>query len=345
MHDFIHFDCSKIFRMGCFNNSFLYERRSLSSEPTKPCLESFGAIPIFLPTMALENMLESWERFSLTVEEDSTEVDVDRQAALVTSQSLGFSLIGKLFAPRIISGEVMKHTFKSAWNIPNGLMVEKMGANLFLFSFRTKSDQTRVLRQEPWLFDKFLLVLSKPIPMVKPTAMVFQFATFWVHFCDLLMDLYNRSMAERLGNAIGQFQEYDNEGRGYGWKESLRVRIILDITHPFRRGIKVWLDDSLGSVWSPIKYEKLPKICAYCGRIEHGTRDCPFSLIEDGSASRRQEYEMWMAFSGRLSHVFRSPTTSPRGSNRILSEVTQNLTDNQVLNREGATRQEMIPNL
>lgn len=185
-------------------------------------------------TLAFENILENWERFSLTAEEETTEVDVDRQAALATGQSLGFSLIGKLFAPRIISGDVMRRTFKSAWNIPNGLMVEKLGPNLFLFSLRSEADQTRVMSQEPWLFDKFLLALSKLIPMVKPTAMEFRFVLFWVHFCDLPVDLYNRSMAERLGNAIGHIQEYDNGGRGYGWKESLRVRITIDITRPLR---------------------------------------------------------------------------------------------------------------
>lgn len=198
--------------------------------------------------MAYEDLLQNWEKFSLTAEEENAEVDVDRQVAVIARRSLGFSLIGKLFAPRLISGDVMRRNFKSAWNIPNGLVVEKLGANLFLFSLNTEADQSRVLRQGPWLFDKFLLALSKPIPMIKPTAMEFKIVAFWVHFYELPMDLFNQSMAERLGNAIGQLVEYDNDGRGYGWKESLRVRVNLDITRPLRRGIKVRLDEPLGSV-------------------------------------------------------------------------------------------------
>lgn len=269
--------------------------------------------------MAYEDLLENWERFSLTTEEEATQVDVDRQAAVVTRQSLGFSLIGKLLARRIISGDVMRRTFKSAWNIPNGLIVEKLGANLFLFSLRSEADQIRVLRQEPWLFDKFLLVLSRPIPMVKPTAMEFKFASFYVHFYELPMDLYTQSMVERLGNAIGQFQSYDNGGQGYGWKESLRVRVILDITRPLWRGIKVRLDEPLGSVWTSIKYEKFPDICAFCGRNDHGMRDCTFNFLESGSSSRRQEYGMWMAFNDRTSRVFRSPTNSPIGNQQLMA--------------------------
>lgn len=182
--------------------------------------------------MAFEEMFNNWENFNLTAEEEGTEVDVDRQAATITCKSLGFSLIGKLLAPRIIAGDVMRRTFKATWNIPNGLVVEKLGTNLFLFSLKYEEQQIQVLRQGPWLFDKYLLVLSKPIPMVKPTAMEFKFVAFWVHFYELPMDLFNVSMAEKLENAIGRFEEYDNGRRGFGWKESLRVKVTLDIIRP-----------------------------------------------------------------------------------------------------------------
>lgn len=89
--------------------------------------------------------MKNWEKFNLKVEEEETKVDVDRNAAAITSKSLGFSLIGKLLAPKVISSEVMRKNFKAAWNIPNGLTVEKLGVNLFLFSLRTKEEQTRIL--------------------------------------------------------------------------------------------------------------------------------------------------------------------------------------------------------
>lgn len=67
-----------------------------------------------LAVMALDDLLENWANFSLTAEEEATEVDVDRQAALVTSQALRFNLIRKLLAPRLIASDVMRRTFKSA---------------------------------------------------------------------------------------------------------------------------------------------------------------------------------------------------------------------------------------
>lgn len=243
---------------------------------------------------------------------------MDCQAAAVTSKSLSFNLIGKLLAPRFISGDVMHKNFKAAWSIPNGLVVEKLGPNLFLFSLNSEAEQARVLNQGSWLFEKkFLLLLSKPIPMVKPTPMVFKDATFWVHFCELSMDLYNRSMAERFGNAIGRFVDYDN-GRGFGWKECLRVRVILDIGNPLRRGIKVRLAEPLGSIWMPIRSEKLPELCSFCGRIGHQSKDCVAFFLADDPSSQKHQYGMWMQYSGRSTNLFRSPSTSPLGKNSIM---------------------------
>lgn len=113
-------------------------------------------------------------------------------------------MVRKLLAPRIIVGDVMRKTFKAALNVPSGLTMEKLGTNLFLFSLRTEEEQAHILQQGPWVFEKFLLVLSKPIPMIKPTTMEFKYAMFWVHFCELPMDLYNLSKVDRFGNAIGE---------------------------------------------------------------------------------------------------------------------------------------------
>lgn len=271
----------------------------------------------FLP-MAFEDLMENWEKFNLTAEEEETEVDVDRQAAAVTGRSLGFSLIGKLLVPRVISGGVMRRNFKAAWNIPTGLTVEKLGLNLFLFNLRTKEEQTRILRQELWLFDQYILMLSKPIPMVKPQAMEFKMVSFWLHFYELPMDLYNSSMAERLGNAVGSFIDYDS---GRRWRESLRVRVHLDITRPLRRGIKVKLHDPLGSCWSPIRYEKLPELCSFCGIIGHTAHNCSSFILGGSSSSQRHQYDMWLQYSGRVNNFFRSPSTSPMGQNKIMTDL------------------------
>lgn len=42
---------------------------------------------------------------------------------------------------------------------------------------------------------------------------------FWVHFCDLPMDVYNLSTTERLGNAIRRFEAFDSAIEGSGGRK------------------------------------------------------------------------------------------------------------------------------
>lgn len=121
--------------------------------------------------------------------------------------------------------------------------------------------------------------------MVKPQAMELKFVTFWVHFYELPMDLYNSSMADRLGNVVGTFVDYANGDRRYRWKESICVRVQLDISKPLRRGIKVKLDDPMGSCWSPIRYEKHPELCSYYDIIGHIAQNCSSFYVVNSSTS------------------------------------------------------------
>lgn len=141
---------------------------------------------------------------------------------------------------------------------------------------------------------------------------------FWVHFYELPMELFNASMAARLRNAIGRFEEYDNDGRNFGWKKSMRVRVTLDITKPLRRCIKVNLDEPLGRCWTPIRYEKLPDLCGYCGIIGHGVKDCNSCYLAAGSPYQCKQYGMWLQYTGRTTTLFRSPSNSLLSKNKIM---------------------------
>lgn len=126
---------------------------------------------------------------------------------------------------RILAAEVMRKTFKFSWKIESGLQVELLEKNMFTFQFLNKDDRICVLNQGPWLFDKFLLVLEFPIRAQKSSDYSFSFAAFWIHFLDLPLDWYNTEMAERLSNAVGEYEDVDSINGFHFWGASLRVRV------------------------------------------------------------------------------------------------------------------------
>ena len=57
--------------------------------------------------------------------------------------------------------EAIANTFKLLWRTRKGFEVQDMGNHRVLFEFRDALDIDRVLRGEPWLFDKFLVAFKR----------------------------------------------------------------------------------------------------------------------------------------------------------------------------------------
>ncbi|KAL5820960.1 hypothetical protein ACOSQ3_022842 [Xanthoceras sorbifolium] len=70
----------------------------------------------------------------------------------------------------------------------------------------------------------------------------------------------------------------------------LRVKVQVDISKPFLRGLKVKLEEFDMLVVAIIKYERLLEFCFGCGHLGHSLRDCENEAARDealeGSATK-----------------------------------------------------------
>lgn len=212
-------------------------------------------------------------------------MDVDSEVVLAVASQMKCCLARKLLAPQPIVCDILRRTLSMAWRIESGLSLEKLGKNLFLFSFDRVQDQIRVFRTGPWFFDKFLLVLERLDAMVKPSKMRFHKVAFWMHFFYLPLACMNPSMARRLGNVVGEFEFVDCNSEGQCWGSSLRVRVRIDISMPLQRGVKINIEGPIAGCWIPMQYEKLPQFCAHCGMFDHGSNECARVLDPAGESS------------------------------------------------------------
>lgn len=245
------------------------------------------------------SLVDDWSRLSLTSEEEEIAVVADREVVDRSNLSLDLCLLGKLLCHRPLGAEVVRRNFRAAWKLDNELQVDRLGRNLFIFRFVNEFDWIWIMRQGPWLFEKFLLLLVFPIRGLKPSDHPFSSIALWIHIFKLPLDWFNQTMAERLGNAIGIFEDVDNQNEFPFWDSSLRIRVRLDLNRPLRRGIRIYPDGPLSGLWVPIRYERLPKICSRCGIIGHLTRDCALFLRSDRGLNYQAQYGDWLRFSGR----------------------------------------------
>lgn len=112
--------------------------------------------------------------------------------------------------------------------------------------------------------------------------LVFKTTLFWVQVHDIPVCFITKAVAKGICDTIGEVQkstgEVDKEGGHF-----IKVRVLIDISLPLCRGRLITVD-SEGRIWVSFKYERLPNVCFWCGRLNHSDK----------------KYELWIESKGTL---------------------------------------------
>lgn len=97
----------------------------------------------------LENM---WSRFSLTEEEEfGAKVLKDDEKEI-------HRLAGRFFTTWVLNMEVVGRTCKFLWKLKGELKICDLGDSILVFDFEEGLDLERVVKLEPWTYDKNMVV-------------------------------------------------------------------------------------------------------------------------------------------------------------------------------------------
>ena len=77
----------------------------------------------------------------------------------------------------------------------------------------------------------------------------------------------------------------------------IRIKVNLDISLPLCRG-QVITFESGNKHWVSFKYEHLPNICYWCGRLDHNDKNCALWIRSKGSITEEDK---------QYSHTLRAP--------------------------------------
>ena len=126
--------------------------------------------------------------------------------------------------------EAIALTFQPLWRSKNGFKVKNMGNHIVLFIFDNKLEVDTILANEPWSFDKHLIVLQRYDEDMLVEELQFNRTSFWVQVHDIPVRFMNQKVAEGICSNVGMvFKKFETEGEGGSF---MRVRVRLDITIP-----------------------------------------------------------------------------------------------------------------
>ncbi|XP_065619559.1 uncharacterized protein LOC136063304 [Quercus suber] len=183
----------------------------------------------------MENLAEKWNSLSLS-EKEKTNFVLQRD-----QQTGEFMMAAQFLTPRFLNMEIMARTFKQLWRSTNGFKIRNQKDHRVLFVFDNLGDVDRILKNQHWSFDKFLVMLQRYNSEILVRDLVFKTTLFWIQVHDIPVRFMNRSVAEEICDTIGEVQKsmgaVDEEGGNF-----IRVRVLVDISLPFDKECELWME-------------------------------------------------------------------------------------------------------
>ncbi|CAA0817977.1 Unknown protein [Striga hermonthica] len=99
---------------------------------------------------------------------------------------LATCLVGKVIGNRNTNKEGLESVFRFIWKTRYSFQIEPKGINnIFLFQFGSVEDMKMVLNGGPWLFNKQVISLARPVGAGDISAIDFNVIPFWIHLLNL----------------------------------------------------------------------------------------------------------------------------------------------------------------
>ncbi|XP_075645354.1 uncharacterized protein LOC142616372 [Castanea sativa] len=191
-------------------------------------------------------------------------------------------IIAALFITRrALNTKAVARTFKPLWQAERGFKIQREGDHKLLFIFDNQEDVDRILANEPWSFDKSLVVLQRYDRNSPIDELSFDKTDFWVQVHNIPIKYKAKSVAKDIFESIGKVHRLDENSEG-GGGSFMRIRVTLDVYQPLCRGCVIKLEEG-GKVWVNFKFDHLPNICYWCGYFDHIDKDCDLWIQSKGT--------------------------------------------------------------
>ena len=127
-----------------------------------------------------------------------------------------FMIAAKFLTSRFLQMEAVARTFKQLWRTNRGFRIRNRGNNTILFVFESLDGVDKILKSQPWSFDKHLIVMQRYLGDVPVQEISFTKTPFWVQVHNIPVSFLTRKVAEKLCETVGEIQKsigaVDEEG-------------------------------------------------------------------------------------------------------------------------------------
>ncbi|KAF3450405.1 hypothetical protein FNV43_RR06486 [Rhamnella rubrinervis] len=190
----------------------------------------------------------------------------------------------------------LKELIPKVWKLKSEVKIEKLGENIFKFTFDNKRDKDYIFGQRPWSFDGSHLILKERSEYLSLQEVDFTTTTFYFQIHGLPPAYLHQDAAFQIGDQIGTVILSSVTPRCVVANRFMRIRVDIAIRNPIPVGYFMERDQG-EDLWVQFKYERLSDFCYKCGRLDHITGRCTLKepvMIEDEKGRQAKLYGPWL---------------------------------------------------
>ncbi|XP_074366501.1 uncharacterized protein LOC141707310 [Apium graveolens] len=200
-------------------------------------------------------------------------------------------LVGRFLTEKNLNSRAMKSKLVDVWRPTRGISIKDLKDGAFLFQFYHVDDMQWVVNGGPWAFDGSMLVTSTIPKGEDPLKVPLYNLSFWIQLHGLPTGFMTEVVGRQHGNFFGSFLAYDPNNNTSIWRESMRIRIQVDVRKPLKRKKKICKRDGSKCIVN-CKYERLGDFCFTCGMLTHTDRFCKKNM--GGGQEALGEWGGWL---------------------------------------------------
>ena len=224
----------------------------------------------FLILNLMEELANQLTNFSLS-EKETVGFTLSKE-----QRSNEYLLVAQFLTRRFLNMEAMARTFKQLWRSTNRFTICNQNEHRVLFVFDNPNDIERILKNQPWSFDKHLVMLQRYNTDCSVRDLVFSKTLFWVQVHDIPIWYMTKEVAENIYDIVGEVQKSASAVTDEGG-HFIRVWVMIDITLPLCQGRVITLENG-SKHWVRFRYKPLPNLCFWCGCLNHADKSCELWL-------------------------------------------------------------------
>lgn len=143
---------------------------------------------------------------------------------------------------------------------------------MYQFVFTKEDKRKRVLEKRQWTFDNQMLVIHPWRKGLDYAPDVFCLSLMWVQAWQIPVQWLSMEIAWKLGRVFSKCYKVVIPKNGSKEGRFAKLLVEINLTKPQTWGTKLRCKGE--ETWIEVKYENIPLLCFYCGKVRHGDRLC-----------------------------------------------------------------------